>query len=167
MNQDKYCALHIGDDVILLDFCDLAVVDPFNIHWTVIRKGNVKYVTAHILIDGISKNIYMHRLILGDPSGTVDHIDRDGLNNRRKNLRVGSQFANVVNSGPRKRGKSKYKGVSWHGQSKKWRATIQAKGKWQLVGLFLTEEDAARAYDKVAAELQGPTAYLNSSEFPL
>jgi hypothetical protein len=164
---EKYCALRIGKYEVLVDFCDLAVIDPFNICWTIITKGNTRYATAKIMHEGSIKNVYMHRLILGHPPGHTDHVDRNGLNNRRINLRVGTAHQNWVNSGPRKRGKSKYKGVSWVSALGKWRATIQKDRQWQQIGIFVNEKDAARAYDNAAFNLFGPTAYLNKSEFPL
>lgn len=162
-----YCTLHLHGGDVQLDLCDLASVDPYNIKWTILKKGNTKYAIAKIVCDGAIKNIYMHRLILGHPTGHTDHIDRDGLNNRRFNLRVGSAMQNWVNSGPRARGKSRFKGVSWSKTAKKWRATIQAAGKWQQLGVFASEEDAARSYDKAAEAQFGPTAYLNRMDYKL
>lgn len=162
-----YCTLHLHGGDVQVDFCDLALLDPFNTKWTVISKGKTKYATAKLVRDGEIKNIYMHRLILGSPDGVVDHIDRNGLNNRRINFRVVSAHANWVNSTPHARGASRFKGVSKVKKTGRWRATIQAHRNKEHIGTFGTEEDAARAYDKRALELFGPTAFLNSANFAL
>ncbi|MDE2103160.1 MAG: endonuclease [Patescibacteria group bacterium] len=158
-----FCTLHLFGGDVHIDLCDLMLVDPYNHKWTVIKKGNTKYAVTKILRDGKIKNIYMHRLILNEPNGVVDHIDRNGLNNRRANFRVVNSHENWVNSGPRERGKSRFKGVSPYGSNGKWRATIQVHRKWKHIGVFDTKEAAAKAYDHAALLLFGPTAYLNKA----
>lgn len=166
-NPIGYCTLHFYGGDVQVDLCDLQVLDPFNTKWTIIKKGKTKYATAKIIVDGEVKNVYMHRLILGSPDGVVDHVDRNGLHNRRMNLRVVSAHANWVNSAAHLRGKSKYKGVSAVKKTGRWRAALQANRKWEQIGTFDTEEEAARAYDARAAVAFGPTAYLNREHFPL
>jgi hypothetical protein len=103
----------------------------------------------------------MHRLITDAPKGLfVDHIDHNGLNNCRSNLRICSNAENSRNKRPYGR-TSRYKGVSWHKGSKKFVAQITFKGKKIWLGYFVDEIDAAKAYDKKAKELFGEFAYLN------
>ena len=108
--------------------------------------------------------IRMHREILGLHKGSrghVDHIDGNGLNNQRSNLRVCTNQQNCWNRSPRKNTTSKYKGVSWQSRSKMWKATITCKHKAHFLGYYKNEEDAARAYDKIAIRLFGEFAKTN------
>lgn len=107
--------------------------------------------------------IYMHRIIIKAPQGLfVDHIDRNGLNNRRSNLRLCTISQNIRNRRS-KIGTSKYKGVYWDKKCNKWRAAIFLREHTNL-GLFDNEVDAAKAYDRKADELFGEFAYLNFPE---
>ena len=99
------------------------------------------------------------------PKGmVVDHIDGNGLNNRKSNLRICTKAQNVHNSRPRTNTSSKYKGVFWNKANKKWSATIHKGDKWTYIGGFDDEKEAARAYDRKAAEFFGEFAYLNFPE---
>jgi len=110
-----------------------------------------------------NKTTRMHRVIFDSPQ--VDHVDGDGLNNQRSNLRACNHTQNQMNSVKRKslsiKLSSKYKGVSWHKQTEKWRARIQTSQGCLYLGLFEVEEDAARAYDEAAKENFGEFARLN------
>ena len=110
-------------------------------------------------------NINMHRFIMDAPRHlVVDHIDHDGLNNRRSNLRLCTNAQNACNMRPYRGVSSRYKGVSWSKKKKKWEAGIKRDQKRHLLGFFENEIEAARAYDKKAVELHGEFACLN---FPL
>jgi hypothetical protein len=103
----------------------------------------------------------MHRQITGAAAGlVVDHIDNDGLNNRRSNLRICTIKQNSRNSRS-PGGASRYKGVSRDKRHKKWRVKIICNGKRISVGYFANEIKAALAYDEHAKELFGEYAYLN------
>ena len=105
----------------------------------------------------------MHREIMNAPEGlVVDHINRNGLDNRKVNLRLATAMQNVWNS---KRNvntdSSKYKGVSWDKNKHKWRASIGIDRKTKHLGYFEDEKMAAKAYDKAAKEHRGEFAVLN------
>jgi hypothetical protein len=88
----------------------------------------------------------MHRLILGLIPGDGiegDHINRDRLDNRRSNLRIVPKGVQVQNSPSRRGASSQYRGVSWHKDSGKWQAEVNAIGARTYLGLFDTEEEAA------------------------
>lgn len=103
--------------------------------------------------------LYLHREILGVARGAqVDHEDRDGLNNRRSNLRAATQTQNNANQA-RRASQSGFKGV-W--PTKCGFAThIRKAGVRYYVGHFKTADDAARAYDSAARSLFGRFARTN------
>lgn len=109
---------------------------------------------------------YMQRVILNVPDDReVDHINGDGLDNRKCNLRIVTTSENQMNRGPQKNNTSGYKGV-WlsnprGGQWKRWIAEIRVNGKRNRLGYFETKEDAALAYNKKASECYGEVAQLN------
>ena len=90
----------------------------------------------------------------------VDHVDGNGLNNHRKNLRIVSHPQNLANTGSRG-GTSKFKGVSWHAEKGRWGAGIMIDGRFKLLGRYDDEEQAALAYNLAAKEAWGEHAHLN------
>lgn len=133
--------------------------------WSVQRKDDLLYATATI----DSKKISLHRFILGlsDPQVWIDHKDGDGLNCRRRNMRVATRAQNSANSRKR-RGKtsSQYKGVFPGRRGKKWTAKIAVSGKQRHLGTFESEQDAAMAYNEAAREAFGEFARLNDIRKP-
>lgn len=114
--------------------------------------------------DGTKAMIYLHRAVLGEPPpGMVcDHINGNGLDNRRENLRFVSKSLNGINA--RKFGgkvTSKYKGVSLDKLGKKWDCRITINRKQVYLGVYATEEDAARRYDEEAVKHYGEHAVTN------
>lgn len=103
----------------------------------------------------------MHRLLLPG-TAYVDHINGNGLDNRRSNLRPASAAQNAQNRRRRSDNRSGYKGV---GKSvvprKPWIAAIGVNGTHCYLGVFATAEEAARAYDAAAVERFGEFARLN------
>lgn len=91
--------------------------------------------------------IQMHRVIIGKiPEGKeVDHIDGDGLNNQRYNLRLCTQSENSKNKSMYKNNKSGYKGVSWNTRDKKWDSSARLNKKAKRIGQFKNIEDAILA----------------------
>ena len=114
-----------------------------------------------------NKNVYLHRFIMklleGDSKIIVDHIDKNGLNNKKENLRLCTQAENLRNSEKRKSKKqtSIYKGVEWKKDRNKWRCRIKYNYKSIHLGTFEDEKEAALAYNKKAKELFGEFASLN------
>lgn len=108
------------------------------------------------------RQISMHRFLMNCPSGLeVDHINRNGLDNRRENLRIVTSSQNKANSPGWKNRLSKYKGVSRHKDCKVWNSEIQKDGNRYHLGYFKTEIEAAFARDIAAKILFGKYAYIN------
>lgn len=107
--------------------------------------------------------ITMHRVIMQAPGGVeVDHVDGDGLNNQRCNMRLVTRQQNTWNQKPRHG--SIYKGISFDKNARKWRAFIRIEKKNKHLGCFTSDLDAARAYDQAAREHFGAFAWLNFPE---
>jgi hypothetical protein len=114
------------------------------------RYSKTSYAATAMRINGGNpKFVYMHRFILDltDLSLVVDHIDGNGLNNQRNNLRICTRSDNMKNVKPH--GTSKYMGVCKH-LSGYWLAKINIDGKQKHIGLFTNEKDAALAYNEAA-----------------
>jgi hypothetical protein len=112
--------------------------------------------------NGEKKNIRMNRVILGltDPKIQGEHKDRNGLNNQRSNLRPATNQQNSINQvGCNK--SSQYKGVFFDKSRGKFAAQIKINYKSTFIGRFISEIEAALAYDKKAKEVFGEFAYLN------
>lgn len=106
----------------------------------------------------------MHQFIMGACSeNVVDHINGNGLDNRRENLRLASKAENRMNQN-RVVGSSKYKGVSWNKKARKWVAYITHNHDRIHLGTFTEEVLAAKAYDDAAKALFGNFASLNLKE---
>jgi len=106
----------------------------------------------------------MHRLVLdARPGQIVDHINGNGLDNRRANLRLVTAVQNAQNqfvqAGPKT---SQYKGVHWDSVGQRWAASITVDGHAIELGRFDREEIAARAYDDAALVHFGPHARTNA-----
>jgi hypothetical protein len=108
------------------------------------------------------KHVSMHREIMGFPDSPVDHINGNGLDNRRCNLRLCSHSGNSQNRRPnQKPTASGYKGVWWRKKGVQWEARIRADGKEYRLGYFKDSVAAARAYNDAAVRLHGEFAQLN------
>lgn len=105
----------------------------------------------------------MHRVIINaKPKSIVDHINRKKLDNQKNNLRVVSALENCYNRSPSKKKKhSKFKGICFVPKIGKWKAMIGFNKVRKLVGYFLKEIDAAKAYDAAARLYHGKFAYQN------
>ena len=114
--------------------------------------------------DGIARMTYMHRFILNAPDDMqVDHVDGDGLNNQRSNIRLATQSQNTcLRIVPKRKQITKYRGIEPH--KNRWRATIMFNHKKFRLGIFSTEKQAALAYDVAAQIIQGEFAVLNFPE---
>lgn len=144
----------------VIDAADVPLVEGFN--WTAMvkkrRDGEPRsvYATRNDRSGQKQRSVLLHRVIAGTPEGMdTDHIDGDGLNNRRSNLRHATTSQNIQNQRIAMHNTSGVKGVHWFKRDEKWRAEIQTHGKTRHLGLFETIEAAAAAYARASAELHG------------
>jgi len=127
---------------------------------------HTNYACTGMYINKKSKHKFMHHLILNIKNARenkieVDHIDGNGLNNQKHNLRICNKSQNCMNQKLRKTSTTKYKGVSWHKAANKFESHITINRKKKYLGLYNTDIEAAKVYDINAKELFGEYAYLN------
>lgn len=104
----------------------------------------------------------MHRLIIGAREGEyVDHINGNGLDNRRSNLRIATAMTNQQNRKLQKNNKSGYKGVSWDNTNRAWICQIRVNKRSKFLGYFKDAQEAGKAYDVAAEKYFGKFAKLN------
>jgi hypothetical protein len=154
-----------GAKVIPLTQGKVAIVDPEDFerlkqyNWCAV-KGVQTWYAYTLTADG--KRLSMHRLVANAPKRmVVDHINHNGLDNRKSNVRLCTKKQNSQNIRPRKGCSSRYKGVFKPKDRNSFRAIICHNGKHIHLGYFKEEIDAAKAYDLKARELFGEFAYLN------
>ena len=147
-----------------------AIVDPDDYprlskhKWRICRtKGkNVLYAERSIrLPNGKYSRLLMHRQIIHVPEGyVIDHINGNGLDNRKANLRPATVAQNAWNS-KKRNPRSGYKGVCFDKDKGLWRAAIVCNRKRIHLGYFKDKTTAAKAYDKAAKKYHGQFASLN------
>ena len=138
--------------------------------WYVVECDNKFYAARNEWISGIerskaTKRIYMHRQILQVKKGLeIDHVDGDSLNNCRFNLRLSTRSQNAANRGKQSNNKSGFKGVVLlkdQPRNKKYLSIIRVNQKNISLGVFLTKEEAALAYNEAAKQYFGEFANFN------
>lgn len=146
--------------VAIIDDQDWPLVAPYQ-RYAIRSTDRRRWYAVATPLDGNRRKakVKLHNLILG--MKWADHIDENGLNNRRSNLRPASNAQHPQNIGSRG-GTSRVKGVSWYGRHGKWRVAFNWQGKTHFVGYFTDEEEAARAYIAAILPLAGEFARLNA-----
>lgn len=142
----------------LVDDEDFEELSRYN--WSYYKNHNVSYAIRRALrtenMTPTRKTIHMHRVVLGAKEGQqVDHINGNGLDNRRSNLRICTHAENMRNRGKQVNNTSGFKGVVFHNQRNKWQARMRLNGKIHSFGLFTRPEDAHAAYVEASKKLHG------------
>lgn len=148
----------------LVDDEDYEFLSKFN--WCISDEHSFP-LYAIACVDG--KHVRMQNLVLpnDNPLLTVDHKNRNGLDNQKFNLRLATKRQQAANRKKKSNSKSKFKGVSWDVKANKWMAQICKSGSTRTLGRFVNEVDAAKAYNKAAIAEYGEFAHLNEFDEPL
>ena len=144
----------------LVDAADYELVSAYRWNLFETDRGDGRRPSgpyAHTSVRG--KQLFMHKLITG--YARTDHINHDGLDNRRSNLREATVAQNCYNRRLRSDARSAYKGITWVPRNNRWIARITVDGKVRHLGTFRSEIAAALAYDDAAMKLHGKYAYMN------
>lgn len=168
-SRDKTNHIEILEDhaeIFLIDknneICAKALIDlddvdkVKNIKW---HRSDLQRSTYYCLSND-SEWKRIHRLIMGvtDKNIVVDHINHNGLDNRKSNLRICTSGQNTCNCLTSKNNKSGHKGVYWSKERKKWCAQISINNKTKGLGRYDTIEEAIEAREKAAKEYYGEFA---------
>ena len=129
------------DAVMIIDLPDLIkIVDDIGSVWP---KAGAYTVYAECRFGKRTRPV--HQLVMGDDDGVIDHINRNGLDNRSANLRLVTASENIINRRTQKNNKSGAVGVHWRNDRKRWVAVISKDKKAKTIGYYKTFEDAVSA----------------------
>lgn len=148
----------------LIDDEDFEMVNKFK--WHALKLRDKYYAGSNLKVSenpAKFKTLLLHRFIMNvtDKEIQVDHINHNGLNNQKYNLRKATFAQNRANKNSNKNSASKYVGVSKAATKGKWRAIIGKKTGNISLGTYKTEIEAALAYNEAAKIINGEFANLN------
>lgn len=138
--------------------------DLIKYKWSALCDGCNWYAYMTIGSKKNQKRLMLHRIImlLTNPKVFCDHIDGNGLNNQRSNLRICTSALNSRNRRMKKTNTIGFKGVSYKAKHKKFQASINIDGKFIFGGHFDSAVDAAKKYNDLALQYHGEFAKLNT-----
>ena len=147
--------------VALVDDADFEQLSKHK--WCAVRARGRWYAVRSIPMEkGKQTTIRMHRFIMNAPRDQqVDHLDGNGLNNQRSNLRICTSAQNNRNRRKMVGTSPVFKGVYWNKENQRWHAQITQNGHRHHLGYFDNEIDAAYAYDAAARKHFGEFACIN------
>jgi hypothetical protein len=149
----------------VVDDEDFSILSKYKWHYQKNNSRKTGYAIRHIRVGGRKGrclSFMMHREILGLQTGDAiqcDHIDGDGLNNRRGNLRKCTQAQNQWNT-PARNGRE-IKGVYWEERHKSWKVSFRLNGKIKNFGRFKNKNDAINSYNEIVFKERGSYAKIN------
>jgi hypothetical protein len=131
--------------------------------WFANKKGSTFYAVRSLHSNNVRKTIFMHRLITNNINTKMqtDHLNGNGLDNRKINLRICTTSQNSMNRGLQINNTTGFKGVNYDKFSNKFRAQIRVNNIYKNLGYYIDPKDAARAYNAAAIKLHGEFAKLN------
>lgn len=156
----KHREFWIKGRAVLCDTADYSTLSQFK--WHIKKDKKTYYAVTNVYIGGKSRSISMHRILTGIRKSEVDHINRNGLDNRRSNLRFATAKQNQCNRVRFNR--FGYRGVTKSTSSNSFTVQIQIGGKRFHKYGFKTAEEAARHYDKLSKEHHGEFGIRNFKE---
>lgn len=158
--MNKYIQLKHGTAIV--DEQDFDKIKDYK--WSSIFCGKAK--SPYAVSSHFGKIVYMHRIVMGAKSDQfVDHIDGNGLNNSRENLRFATTSQNNMNQCKRSDNTSGHKGISWCPDREKYQVYINIDRKRKSLGRYKTLEEAIYVRDQAVKAHYGEFARENSS-FP-
>ena len=157
MKKIKVVSKAHGTHYILIDNDDYDAINKYK--WSITKPRNTYYAVREFN----KKSTLLHRFLLNVKKRNkhVDHINGNGLDNRKENLRICTCKENNRNSKLSKNNTSGYKGVSWAKNMNKWESYITADRKRYGLGYFKCKHDAAMAYNTAALKYHKDYASLN------
>lgn len=124
--------------------------------WTALPTKWTAYVRRNVTRDGRQHSLYLHRFIMGDREGfEIDHIDGNGLNCSKSNMRYATKAQNAQNQKLKKSNSSGIKGVTFNKIQMKWQAYITIDRRMIHLGFHFTKEAAAAAREAAAKIAHG------------
>jgi hypothetical protein len=140
-----------------IDTKDLEILEKLNVTWYSAAKQNkkLKYVHGNFRTENGRRKVCLHRYLMSEPVGIVDHINRNTFDNRRCNLRVVSSVENSQNRSIDPRNKSGVRGICWHKQKKKWYARFKFNNKIVFLKMYTDIDEAKNEIEKIREEYIG------------
>lgn len=143
---------------VFVDDCDYKYLNQWK--WYTKKDRHTFYAVRNLRKSKHTSQtpVYMHGVILqriGIKFQQVDHIDGNGLNNCRSNLRAATNQENSFNQRLAKNNTSGHRGIIWYKRYQKWMAEIRTNGRLKFLGYFDNIEEAIRAYDEAAIKYYG------------
>lgn len=146
---------------VIVDSEDYLRVCNFN--WRVHKDHGAVYARIGTNSGGVKRTVRLHQVILQYCFPlVVDHINGNGLDNRKENLRLCTNTENIRNAQRKPKGASSYRGVHFSKNTRKWCAKIRNGGEAIILGYFDDEREAAIAYDLAAKQYHGEFATTNN-----
>jgi hypothetical protein len=149
----------------IIDEEDFELISQYK--WSATEPDHRRSIYARTNVKGVDGNYYterMHRLLLGLQKGDgkiVDHVNGNGLDNRKTNLRVSSRSDNAANVAIHRGNKSGYKGVSFRKDRCLWRTEIRRHGLNVYKSYSKCVHLAGRKYNDNAVRIHGASVWLN------
>jgi hypothetical protein len=146
--------------VALIDDDDFEYINQWK--WRVAKCHNGAIYACRGTYNPNFSMILMHRVIMQTPGSlVVDHIDHNGLNNQKTNLRNCTDSENRCHSYRKSNNKTGFKGISWNQKNKRWYVEISVNHQRIYIGCFRVCADAVSAYDEAAKKYHGEFAQTN------